>query len=365
MTDYGTADLELGPDWNGCQDCLLVRVARLHHCECVMMLTNLACPDGTMPLHSPTAGLADFLAAHNSLLARLHARAGADRWGVSREEFAVALYRSAAKSFAGAPPASEALEMHLHALHLEDLALACALRKGSEQAWEEFVARYRPILYAASRAIVGSAGEARARELADSLYADLYALGAASDPQRRSLLDYFHGRSKLATWLRAVLAQRHVDALRSAKRVDPLEDEEAQRPVAVGRGNETPAGDPDRARLLPRLQQSMGAALAALAASDRLLLSLYYVQELTLAQVARLRGVHEATISRQLERIRCELREEVARSLGAVRTEPDGRAGTAGLSPAEIELCFGYALDDWAFDLGRALSDGSRNGSKR
>jgi RNA polymerase sigma factor (sigma-70 family) len=330
-----------------------------------MIVPSLTRPDDPMPLHPPTAGLAEFLAAHNSLVGRLHAQAGADRWGVSCEEFAAALYRGAAKGSAAAPVPSEELEAHLEALHLEDLALACALRKGSERAWEEFVARYRPILYAASRVIVGSAGEARARELADSLYADLYGLGAAGDPQRRSLLDYFHGRSKLATWLRAVLAQRHVDALRSAKRLDPLEDEEAQRPGPVGRGTETPAGDPDRARLLPRLKQAMAGALAALAASDRLLLSLYYVQELTLAQVARLRGVHEATISRQLERIRRELREDVARSLGAVRAEPDGRAGAAALSPAEIELCFGYALDDWAFDLGSALSDGLRNGSKR
>ena len=102
----------------------------------------------------------------------------------------------------------------------------------------------------------------------------------------------------------------------------------------------------------------MAAALAALAPGERLLLSLYYVQELTLAQVARLRGVHEATISRQLDGIRRELRQSVERALASAGS---GSGGRVGLSPAEIELCFSYALDDWAFDLGSALSERPRS----
>ena len=131
-----------------------------------------------------TAGLAAFLSSHASLLARLHAEAGAARWEVSSEDFAHALYRSASHRFGASPPGGDALAEYLEALHLEDLALACALRQGSAPAWEEFVAAYRPVLYAAARAIVGSAGEARARELADSLYAELYGLNRAPAPVR-------------------------------------------------------------------------------------------------------------------------------------------------------------------------------------
>jgi RNA polymerase sigma-70 factor, ECF subfamily len=318
-----------------------------------------------MSWETSTPVLAEFLAAHSSLLAQLHAQATADRWGVAREEFAAALCRSAIHRFAGLLPPGDTLETYLRSLHLEDLALVCALRKSSEPAWEEFVARYRTILYGAARAIVGSAGEAHARDLADSLYAELYGLDRAGGSRGRALLDYFHGRSKLATWLRAVLAQRHVDTLRSAKRTKSLEDEtEPVRPAVAGSGTATrDAADPDRTRLLPQLRQAMTGALAALGPSDRLLLSLYYVQELTLAQVARLRGVHEATISRQIDRIRRELRETVERTLAVGPAAPDGRTGTAGLSPAEIALCFSYALDDWAFDLGSAVSGSPREGS--
>ena len=49
-----------------------------------------------------------------------------------------------------------------------------------------------------------SASAPEAEELADSLFAELYGLSAE---KRGSLLRYFHGRSSLKTWLRAVLAQ--------------------------------------------------------------------------------------------------------------------------------------------------------------
>jgi RNA polymerase sigma-70 factor (ECF subfamily) len=318
-----------------------------------------------MSCETSTPGLAEFLGTHSQLLAQLHAGAAADRWGVARDEFAAALLRSGLYRFNRTLPSGELLETYLRSLHLEDMALVCALRIGSEPAWEEFVGRYRPILYAAARAIVGSGGEARARELADSLYAELYGLNGAGGARGRALLDYFHGRSKLATWLRTVLAQRHIDALRAAKRTESLEDDESighdEGPLgraAVSRTDAVGAGDPDRTRLLPQLRQAIAAALSALAPGERLLLSLYYVQELTLAQVARLRGVHEATISRQIEGVRRELRQSIERTLASGGS---GSGGRVGLSPAEIELCFSYAQDDWAFDLGSALSGRPRS----
>ncbi len=115
--------------------------------------------------------------------------------------------------------------------------------------------------------------------------------------------------------------------------------------------------DPDRARLLPHLRQAVAAALATAMPADRLLLSLYYVREMTLAQIAAVQGVHEATISRQLDRIRRELRSGVEHSLLAGHAAENGTAARPGLSPAQVELCFRYAVEDWAFDLGGALSE--------
>src|SRR5438093_688088 len=104
-----------------------------------------------------------------------------------------------------------------------DLELAARCAAGDAAAWERFIVEYRPVLYRADDALDRSGG---ARQLADSLYAELYGVGDGGE--RRSLFQYFHGRSSLATWLRAVLAQRYVDRLRLQKRLQPLPDEDAQ-----------------------------------------------------------------------------------------------------------------------------------------
>jgi RNA polymerase sigma-70 factor (ECF subfamily) len=326
-----------------------------------------------MPPEAAISGFEEFLAEHSALLKLLHVRASAARWNVSCEEFATALYRSAAHHLAAAP--GETAEKYFGALHLEDLALACALRKGSAPAWEQFVSEYRPILRAAARAIVGQGGEERARELADSLYAELYGLDRKGGERKSSLLDYFHGRSKLSTWLRAVLAQRHVDGLRDSRRTQPVDgrpgggpdDGRDRGPAGRNRGNgqANPAmeeTDPDRARLLPRLAGAVAQALAALPAADRLLLLLYYVQGLRLAQIAGMLGTHEATASRRLQKIRAELRQRVEGILAAGSAPHNGSPAAKGLSPAEIRACLDYAWEDWSFDLAPALADSAAQG---
>jgi RNA polymerase sigma factor (sigma-70 family) len=183
--------------------------------------------------------------------------------------------------------------------------------------------------------------------LSDSLYAELYGL-RESEGQRKSLFDYFHGRSKLTTWLRAILAQRHVDQFRRTRRLDPLDDgegEEISRPLArVTATNSAP--DPEREKYLSVLQAVLLAALDALAPRDRLRLAYYYVNDLTLAQIGKLLGEHEATVSRKLDRTRNDLRQHVEKVL---REEEK-------LTDAQLRLCFEYAREEWPFDLTGALS---------
>jgi len=150
------------------------------------------------------------------LVERLFRQAKADRWRAPRDRFVQALESSVARAFAGRRPDPRELERHLTSLHLEDLAIACACAAGDEEAWEHFVLTQRPHLYRSADAIDPSGG---ARELADALYADLFGLGDRAG-ERQSLFRYFHGRSSLTTWLRAVLAQRYVDRLRTDYELD-------------------------------------------------------------------------------------------------------------------------------------------------
>jgi RNA polymerase sigma-70 factor len=264
-------------------------------------------------------------------------------WGCSIEDFTCAVERSVSARFRHSQTSAPEISAYLETLHLQDLALSYCCAAGNSVAWEHFVARFRPELYRAARAI---AGDSVGRDLADSLYAELYGLESRKG-HRRSLFDYFRGRSKLSTWLRAILAQRNVDEIRRTRRTESLDDSESEaadlpqpQPTA---GDDT---DPERLHYLVLLQTVLTAALAGLAPRDRLRLAYYYVDDLTLAQIGRLLGEHEATVSRKLERARRELRKSVD---GELRN-------TKRLSEAQVQLCYEYARQEWPFDLTRALS---------
>jgi RNA polymerase sigma-70 factor, ECF subfamily len=261
-------------------------------------------------------------------------------WKLSTEQFQIALERSVSGRFADAVPGEKAVESCLETLHISDLALACACSAGTAEAWDFFVAQFRPELYRAARAI---AGESSGRELADSLYAELYGLRESSAGVRNSLFDYYHGRSKLTTWLRAILSQRRVDEIRRTRRTEPLEGPAGEGSAeAMPATNNAAAGlfDPERRKYLEILQATLTAALEALAPRDRLRLAYYYVEELTLAEIGKLLGEHEATVSRKLDRTRKELRSRIDEALRERK-----------LSDAQLQLCYEYAQEEWPFDL--------------
>ena len=236
-----------------------------------------------------------------------------------RERFAEALERSAERG------------ADVRALHLEDLALACGCAAGEEAAWEHFIREHRPTLYRAADALDPSGS---ARDLADGIYGELF---------ERSLFRYFHGRSSLSTWLRAVLAQRHVDRLRATRRLEPLPDDES-RAASAGPAEAGPyaagpygaASEAERPRYVALVRSALQGAVANLPPRDRLRLACYYAQELTLAETGRLLGEHEATCSRHLARTRKALRADIERAL---RTE--GR-----MTEAEIAQCVASVTED-------------------
>jgi hypothetical protein len=84
------------------------------------------------------------------------------------------------------------------------------------------------------------------------------------------------------------------------------------------------------------IQGALAHAIAKLSPRERLRLSCYYAQNLTLAQTGRLLGEHEATSSRQLARTRRTIREGVEHELRV----------DCGLADAEIAECFASVTED-------------------
>jgi RNA polymerase sigma-70 factor, ECF subfamily len=278
-----------------------------------------------------------------AVVKRLHRKANAGRWGVTPDRFAVALESSIAHAFPGGTSAGAA-ERHAAALNLGDLALAAACADGNEPAWEHFISEHRPILYRAADAIDKTGA---AREAADGLYGDLFGM-TERDGERRSLFRYFHGRSTLATWLRAVLAQRYVDTLRRTRRFESIDAEE---PVGTlpGRTESVPA---ERARFLDAIRRALTAAVERLEPRDRLRLACYHAQGLTLAQIGRTLREHEATTSRHLTRTRRAIREDVERQL----------RHDEGMSEADVAECLASVMDDaGTLDLAEILPPVRKN----
>ena len=270
------------------------------------------------------------------LARELHRASGASTWSIPLETFTQRLIVSASARFATASPSPRDVEEFLRTLHLSDLALACACASGHDAAWEHFVGEMRPALYAAARTM---APPDRARDLADSLYARLLGVDARGE-KRTSLFDYYHGRARLSTWLRTVLAQRHVDELRQASRTVPLDDEAE---VADRASSATP--DPRGAERMAQVQGALDASIAALDARDRLRLRLYYGQGVKLAAIGKLMGESEATASRKLERVRQTIRKEIERRL----------RDDHGMSADLVQSCLQNAAGAPELDVSHAL----------
>lgn len=288
------------------------------------------------------ASFEEFQKYHARAIDRLREKAHPERWELTTDDFAAALHRSVVGRFAHEAAGPREIEQYLESLFVEDMALAGACQQGKQAAWIEFLARFRPMIVTAARTLAGEDG--RAQEIADALYADLYGL-EERDGTRRSLFQYFHGRSSLGTWLRSVVARTFVNEYRNAQRGQAALERFTHEMRAQQAAAPEPA-DPERTRCLELLRQALSQASSALEPRERLRLSYYHVQQLTLAEVGRLLGEHESTVSRKLERTRRALRQEVERHLRRQHH----------LSDDQIEACYETAFEVWPFDLGKEIS---------
>src|SRR5487761_1355664 len=152
-----------------------------------------------------------FRAVYHETFARLYERSAGRRWRIAEADFAQMLERAIERRFAAGVANPAEIEVFLDSLHVEDLALAMACRAGNAAAWREFDTRYRGVIESFVRTVARDVE--RAREIASSLYGDLFDAARAGNP-RRSPLDYYHGRSALAAWLRVVIVRREADWLR-------------------------------------------------------------------------------------------------------------------------------------------------------
>lgn len=228
----------------------------------------------------------------------------------------------------------EAIADFIKGLHADDLCLAVACEGGDQRAWDDLVNRYGATVRSAARHAAGS--EDAAEDLAQSIWAELHGLRTRADGKPSGKLAYYSGRGSLGGWLRAVVSQLAVDQHRKQSRLVQTEEDadfdrlaQDSHQVSETYGAAHTTENPESALAEKSAARDVEAALARavseLEAEDRLLVKLYYFDDLRLREAGAVLGVHEATASRRLTRIQSDLRKRVEeilmRERGWTKTE--------------------------------------------
>jgi RNA polymerase sigma-70 factor (ECF subfamily) len=234
------------------------------------------------------------------LVAELHASCSAAKYGVSQDDLS-GILADVVNRYAADSTAGQARDF-CKSLRVEDLVLARACAAGNERAWETFIVRFREKLYDTGLQIARE--DSAARDLADSMYANLYGT-VNREGKRISKLASYTGRGSLEGWLRTVMAQEHINRYRKQKRLVSLEEESEE-------GGQFPAPEKEApVPLDPRLTSATDEALKELSPEDRFVLAAYYLDDRTLADIARMLSVHESTISRKVDKLGKYLRKQI------------------------------------------------------
>lgn len=228
---------------------------------------------------------------------------------------AAAILAAVETQYLGARARSSARRRFREKLHVDDLLLARACAAGVESAWEELWRRYQARLRRAALALTHE--PTRARELADGLLAELFGMHTHNG-ERVCKLNSFTGIGSLEGWLCALLARSHVDAWRRERRLVGLETEAGLEAVSALHAclAPSPLAHPPQASTAPGpVAAALETVLAQVDETARLILSLYFLDGKTLAEIGALLQVHESTVSRRLERILARLRRQTGQEL--------------------------------------------------
>ncbi len=209
-------------------------------------------------------------------------------------------------------------------LRADDLCLIIACERGDASAWDDLVKNFDQTVKSAARKISGNNEDAE--DLASSIWAELYGLKHDKDGRLKTKLSYYSGRGSLGGWLRAVVSQLAVDEFRKQSKFVQIEENRefenlANESSEKSENNSVVAhsDNPEQIFAEKQTQKDVGEALKAaideLEAEDKLILKLYYFDDLKLKDIGATLGFHEATASRKLARVQTEIRKSVERIL--------------------------------------------------
>lgn len=209
----------------------------------------------------------------------------------------------------------------LERLRLPDLVLAVGCTYGIESAWQVFDTRYAAFVRISARHFARHAADVS--EIVESFYADLFLprSGGGGNP-----ISGFHGWAKLKTWLRTVLLYRVNDYYGRPStpeiQLSVLDDSDGGTIVRPSQadscGAELPAAEEYMSRSLrDRVDRAIATVIDGLDPAEAELIVKYYVEGRTVVELGRSKGVHKASVSRWLKRLRQRILHGLRRDLGS------------------------------------------------
>lgn len=218
----------------------------------------------------------------------------------------------------------------------DDLCLVIACERGDEAAWADLVQKFDSTVKSAAYNFCKNKEDAE--DLAGSIWAELHGLRVDQAGKKKSKLSYYSGRGSLGGWLRAVTNQLAIDEIRKNKRLVQTEDDREFEILAQDSSENSDfkpvvslSADPESIFSSESAERDISAALKAsiedLESEDKLILKLYYFDDLNLKDIGAALGFHEATASRKVVRIQNAIRKSVEKYLekdhGWTKTEID------------------------------------------
>jgi RNA polymerase sigma-70 factor, ECF subfamily len=204
----------------------------------------------------------------------------------------------------------------IESLKIDDLCLIVACERKDESAWVELVEKFSTTVKSAARNITKNNEDAE--DLAGSIWAELHGLKENS----KGKLSYYSGRGSLGGWLRAVVSQLAIDQHRKMSRFVQIEENREFENLAneneetlLVPNHDTPELLLDEKQTSKDVADSLKESIANLVPEDRLLLKLYYFDDLNLKKIGEILGFHEATASRKIVRVQSDLRKSTEKIL--------------------------------------------------
>jgi RNA polymerase sigma-70 factor len=208
----------------------------------------------------------------------------------------------------------ETAAQFLKSLRWQELFLTTACAEGDEIAWQIFQSQYQSVIQKTARCCAENISDAR--ELSDSLMTDLFLPAHSESRKKDSKIGQYHGMGSLEGWIKVVVSRMAIDQIRSQQKQVSWEDLEIE-PVAAHSSANTAelVEELDNQKAASLFTTSLKYAVDQLSPQERLVLNLYYLQNVNLKEIGRLLKVHESTASRTVDRIKKQVRQSVEKYL--------------------------------------------------